>query len=45
MMIDDLGAQFERETGLKPVIVTDVAAVMKRPVGINAVKAKGMDPG
>ena len=75
MMIDDIGAQFERETSFKPVVVTDVAAVMKRrieagepfdlailvnfqtddliksgklltgPVGIRAIKSKGMDPG
>ena len=32
MMIDDIGAQFERETGYKPVVVTDVAAVMKRRI-------------
>ena len=32
MMIDDLGGEFERETGFKPVVVTDVAAVMKRRI-------------
>lgn len=32
MMIDDIGAQFERETSFKPVVVTDVAAVMKRRI-------------
>ena len=32
MMIDDLGERFERDTGFKPVVVTDVAAVMKRRI-------------
>jgi molybdate transport system substrate-binding protein len=32
MMIDDLGGEFERETGFKPVVATDVAAVMKRRI-------------
>jgi molybdate transport system substrate-binding protein len=32
MMMADIGPQFERTTGLKPVVVTDVAAVMKRRI-------------
>ena len=32
MMMADIGAQFEEATGLKPVVVTDVAAVMKRRI-------------
>jgi molybdate transport system substrate-binding protein len=32
MMMADVGPQFERSTGLTPVVVTDVAAVMKRRI-------------
>ena len=32
MMVDDIGPQFERATGHKLVVVTDVAAVMKRRI-------------
>jgi hypothetical protein len=32
MMVDDIGAEFERATAFKPVVVTDVAAVMKRRI-------------
>src|SRR5262249_9011080 len=32
MVIEEIGPQFERTTGYKPVVVTDVAAVMKRRI-------------
>ena len=32
MMVDDIGPQFERTTGHRLVVVTDVAAVMKRRI-------------
>ena len=32
MMVDDIGPQFERATGHKLVVITDVAAVMKRRI-------------
>jgi molybdate transport system substrate-binding protein len=32
MVVDDIGPQFERTTGHKPVVATDVAAVMKRRI-------------
>jgi molybdate transport system substrate-binding protein len=32
MVIADIGPQFEQATGFKPVVVTDVAAVMKRRI-------------
>jgi len=32
MVIADIGSQFEEETGYKPVVVSDVAAVMKRRI-------------
>jgi molybdate transport system substrate-binding protein len=32
MVMSDLGPQFERASGYKPVVVTDVAAVMKRRI-------------
>jgi len=32
MVIDDIGPQFEQATGYKTVVVTDVAAVMKRRI-------------
>ena len=32
MVIADIGSQFEEETGYKPVVVADVAAVMKRRI-------------
>jgi len=32
MVIADIGAQFEQATGYKPVVVSDVAAVMKRRI-------------
>src|SRR5947208_10779710 len=32
MMMADVGPGFERSTGLTPVVVTDVAAVMKRRI-------------
>jgi molybdate transport system substrate-binding protein len=32
MVMGDLGAQFEQASGLKPVVITDVAAVMKRRI-------------
>jgi molybdate transport system substrate-binding protein len=32
MMMADVGPEFERSTGLTPVVVTDVAAVMKRRI-------------
>jgi len=32
MVMGDLGAQFEQASGYKPVVITDVAAVMKRRI-------------
>src|SRR5215475_13074727 len=32
MIMGDFGAQFEQATGYKPVVITDVAAVMKRRI-------------
>jgi molybdate transport system substrate-binding protein len=32
MVMGDLGAQFEQTSGYKPVVITDVAAVMKRRI-------------
>ena len=32
MVVEDVGAQFERTTGHKLIVVTDVAAVMKRRI-------------
>jgi len=32
MVVEDIGSQFERETGHKLIVVTDVAAVMKRRI-------------
>ena len=32
MVIAEIGPQFEQATGYKPVVVTDVAAVMKRRI-------------
>jgi hypothetical protein len=54
MVMDDLGPPFEQATGFKPVVVTDVAAVMKRRIerasrstsrGWWISKPKGMEPG
>ena len=32
MIVDEVGPQFERATGHHPVVITDVAAVMKRRI-------------